>query len=391
MPQPVNKILNALFDIKPVDETGQVDVRKIEAVSAWLNLSKQRASLRNAKMPFVKPKNQKPAEADFGLKLAQRVSSGIDSDLSVAKKETPTKGASSGSLKTRSLCSKTALTPGLSTSYSNDLFVSRTNVDNPDAPVDPTGLAPVTPDVKAGYLLHNTTGPFPGLEKNYHEQTKKQNQIAELESYLNSNLNVRRELKSVGGKTILRKKMGKPRYRPIFVRQKSGMVDDYQPILSQINRKLAPVLEVALVGEPRRIDPFEGMSGMERPVAASPEIESWVRYVNNQLPITNYQSIFNFKLPKPVLPKLHFGGLISRSLLAYVLTGLLAYAVFTSFGQYGSGVKDEVLRESNLAVANLEQADENLRVFDFEAASDNFAEAYEEFSKAGNSLNFMGA
>lgn len=49
------------------------------------------------------------------------------------------------------------------------------SVDKPEAPVDPTGLAPVTSDTKAGYLLYNTTGPFPGLCRLYHNDKEANN------------------------------------------------------------------------------------------------------------------------------------------------------------------------------------------------------------------------
>ena len=47
--------------------------------------------------------------------------------------------------------------------------------------------------------------------------------------------------------------------------------------------------------------------------------------------------------------------------------------------------------ESNSAVANLENAGENIKNMDFVSASGDFARAYQEFSKAGGNLNFMGA
>ena len=64
---------------------------------------------------------------------------------------------------------------------------------------------------------------------------------------------------------------------------------------------------------------------------------------------------------------------------------------FTVFGRYGTNIKNELIVEGNLAVANLEDAGEDIKKMDFVSASDNFAKAYEEFSKAGDNMNFMGA
>src|SRR3989344_4930859 len=187
-----NNILRALFDIKPVDETGRVDVGKIEKVQPVVNL-----------VPIL-------SRQGWIQNRGSSISQSNLSDLSEigTNKETPEKGVSSRSFKTRSIIGKTVLTAGLSPLYSRTSHLSTIGtVDKSEAPVDPTGLAPVTPAVKTGYLLHNTTGPLPGLGKDYHRQIKKQSselttsQVvptcdvkAQLEKYLNSKLNIRREL-----------------------------------------------------------------------------------------------------------------------------------------------------------------------------------------------------
>ena len=359
-------ILKSLFDIKPVDETGRVDLGKIQAVSSKLDLSRQSPSKGTfAKVPF-EGGNQ-------------------------------------------------------------------------------------------GYLLRNTTGPFPGLGKDYYGQTKNQNSTKLLEKYINSKLNIRRELKAIGAKVEKGGIDARPRIRPIpnsikykvvsIKNQKSEMPDTgylipnteyknldkkHETALRQINERITLINDEIITGEPRRIYPFELMTSdvpRTSDVRPSPEIESWIRYATkstrtntDSTPVPEHRRtraehgsrqgstvrgaartvadrLKNLNFERIKLPKFNPGSrlmllrlnLNKKRLAAYALTGLLAFVIFTSFGQYGINLKNEVMKESNLAVANLERANDNLRAFDFEAASSNFAEAYEEFSKAGESLNFMGA
>src|SRR3989338_9886967 len=86
----------------------------------------------------------------------------------------------------------------------------------------------------------------------------------------------------------------KPRYRPIFAKQKSELItsqavkpinnfashvdlrsQDYQTILSQINQRVASEVDDAFVGEPKKIDPFEYWNdyGLTTSQIAEPTIE----------------------------------------------------------------------------------------------------------------------
>ena len=82
------------------------------------------------------------------------------------------------------------------------------------------------------------------------------------------------------------------------------------------------------------------------------------------------------------LPKLSRVWLI---IIATSISGLIL------FGYYGFSLQKELVAEGNSAVANLENAGENIKNMDFVSASNNFAQAYQEFSKAGDNMNFMGA
>jgi len=416
---PIKNVLKVLFDIKPLDNSGRVDVSKIYRVQPVVDLGN----------PSMRLPRHGSAQVRVNQKLAKLT-------------KNPALG---GVLADSSIVLETGL--GINTSLSDPRIKSSINVDK--SFVEPVkGFAPLKYGLPSPISRYAT-----GSRKFYQKQNKNQNPEVEildassknkpkshfgaspaklLEKYLNSKLSIKKELKAIGAKVEKNNIDARPRYRQIFVRQKFGnsrietlnSKDDYQPILAEVNRKIRPAVEVAprpieprsrsqsdlgtLAGEPRRIEPFENWSA---PVAASPyfakgferaqpEIESWIRYTrtntdNTQTVADSYKLISNFiKLPRLNLAaRFNLKKLKSsnKRLLAYVLTGLLAFIIFTSFGQYGISVKNEVIKEGNSAVANLEQANENLRVFDFKSASDNFAEAYEEFSKAGESLNFMGA
>ncbi|OGN02532.1 MAG: hypothetical protein A2655_02315 [Candidatus Yanofskybacteria bacterium RIFCSPHIGHO2_01_FULL_43_42] len=268
-------------------------------------------------------------------------------------------------------------------------------------PVDDSGLVDVRKIAKVAPVVNLASVKTKPSELSSRADEKFFSPREEFEAVLSQTLDVAKEIKSIGGETVMKKKAGRPRYRPIFAKQKSEVADPYQAILSQINQRVAPVHGEGIIGEPRKIDPISlGMMTEKIPGAASSEIESWAKYARNsdnkatensrQGWNKNYElritGIFN---PEFLIRSKNY--LFRRNnFLTFGVVGFSAL-IFTSFGQYGISVKNEVLRESNLAVANLEQANESLRVFDFEAASNDFAEAYGEFSKAGESLNFMGA
>src|SRR3990167_4958185 len=291
-------ILKALFDIKPVDKTGRVDVRKIAKVVPVVNLA---------------PVKTKPPE--LSSRADEKFFFGVWDDEGV-----------------------------------KDLGVVDYKVAKEKVKPKPK-IAIASPQISPQ---------------------------EEFEAILSRTFDVRKEIKSIGGKTVAKRKAGKPRLRPILPKTKSAShADNYQTILSQINQRTLPEIEELFLSEPREIYPLELTTS---DVKASPEIESWVRYAKTQ----------NVKLKAQKILKLA-ASLFGRKVLTAIAIVSFSALTFSSFGQYGISVKNEVMKESNLAVANLEQANENLRVLDFEAASNNFAEAYEEFSRAGESLNFMGA
>lgn len=330
--QSINKILKALFDINPVDETGRVDLDKITKIMPVVNLALPKQSRKDDKKTF------------FGAWENEKVKDLGVVDYKVAKEK---------------VWPKPKIAPA---------------------------LAKISPQ-------------------------------KEFEALFSQNLNIKKEIKLAGGKTVAGKGAGKPRIRPIPRRIKEresekpnteyvihdtkyeNSDENYEAVLRQINEKMALSVDDIFAGEPRKIDPLEYWNGRSLPasqvgmacdVRHSSEVESWVRYTKKvsgiKCRVSSAVSVFNSKFR--LLLK---SSLFRRSnFLAVGMIGL-AVSALVLLGRYGIGIKNEIVQEGNSAVLNLEEANKNIKAFDFAAASNNFAEAYKEFSRAGESLNFMGA
>lgn len=227
---------------------------------------------------------------------------------------------------------------------------------------------------------------------------------SEFENFLNKDLDVVIELASIGAE-FHGKKYFKPRpkagikYSVLSIDEEESEdnnfepeykipnikygppTKDYEKILRQINEKLPPVKNSLLVGEPKKIDAFSlGILTLKTPqeVPASSELKEWVDDFSKK------SSDFSQKkteFPDIKIPK------ISRIWLVIAGIGLIS---LTAFSRYGSSLKNQLIVESNSAMASLQSAGENIKKMDFVSASGDFEQAYQEFSKAGDNLNFMG-
>src|SRR3989338_3256193 len=193
-------------------------------------------------------------------------------------------------------------------------------------------------------------------------------------------------------------KYSKPRYKPItatkFNETERGEIvpilattaelaeENYKNTLAQINLRIPARVQAGLVGEPKKIDAFSlGLLTLKTPqeTQATNELDMWVEDFSKK---SSDVLSKKFKLPKIKIFK------FSRVLFLTVGLGLIS---FTVFGHYGISIRNQLIVESNSAVANLESAGENIKNMDFVSASGNFAQAYLEFSKAGDNMNFMGS
>lgn len=215
----------------------------------------------------------------------------------------------------------------------------------------------------------------------------------EFETYLNKDLDLRVELASIGAEIHEIKKIKKTKNKTLNAKHETFNIKDekpaenYEDVLRQINEKVLSSDGERLIGEPKKIDVFSlGILTLKTPqmVGGSHELNTWVRDFSKKTEKTSHIS--------PKIPKLQFLKIklpkINRVWFLVASIGLISITVFS---HYGLGIKNQLIIEGNLAVANLENAGENIKNMDFVSASSNFAQAYQEFSKAGDNMNFMGA
>ena len=191
MSQSEHNILKALFDIKPVDDSGKVDVAKIYRVQPVVNLA------------LI---NQKPAEkADFGLKLASRVSSGIGSNLSIANE----KGESRAGVDKSSFEPVSGFAP----------LISGLPMPKPRYATGSRKLYQKRNKNQNSALARNFEGPAWEGKTSVPSTRQQKNAdgsiLTELEGYLNSSINIRKELKAIGAKVEKGSPDARPRIRPI--------------------------------------------------------------------------------------------------------------------------------------------------------------------------------
>lgn len=195
------------------------------------------------------------------------------------------------------------------------------------------------------------------------------NPKSEFEIFFNKDLDTAVELASIGAE-FQGKKYSKPRYKPIIATKfNESIEEDYKNTIAQINFRVPVRSQNDFTGEPKKIDAFSlGLLTLKtsQEAQASNELDMWVE---------------DFSKKKKV-------SKLSRFWFVVVGLGLIS---FMFFGHYGLNIRNQLIIEGNSAVANLENAGENIKNMDFVSASDNFTQAYQEFSEAGNNMNFMGA
>lgn len=295
-------VTTAMFDIKPLDDSGNVDVSKIYNVQTVLNLGRKFRINKSGKVSFknqvVKTRELKKGEANSSFYYLET--------QKPAKTKNPTKI-----------------------------------------------VAPV-----------------------YEEKLSPQD---ELEKYLNEDINSREELTLMGVK-IANGISFRPRYQkikhekwnlepeeiiPILEREDFQDPDFlFQEALAQINRRVCE--------ESLSADDVED-SGIED--GAHYDIEKYGIILTDSRPVK--KNFVKLKIPK-----------LSKASLIIVATSISG---LTLFSHYGFSLQKELVAEGNSAVVNLENAGESIKNMDFVSASNNFAQAYQEFSKAGEGMNFMGA
>lgn len=191
---------------------------------------------------------------------------------------------------------------------------------------------------------------------------------SEFEDLLNQEVDLEVELARIGGSASA-VSGAKPRYR--VIQKKATVVSAAvpEPGPSQAN----PAFD-AIIAEIQH----SALSGQNVPAAQKTVIQ----------PSANHERLPDFYTrPKPRAASAPRRRISGRRLLvvAGVLSGLAA------LGWYGLNLKRTVTQESSAAVDNLQSAHNDLKALNFQGAANDFARAYQNFSKAGDSLNVMGA
>ena len=84
-------------------------------------------------------------------------------------------------------------------------------------------------------------------------------------------------------------------------------------------------------------------------------------------------------------------GVNRKAMVYFLAVTLSGMAIWGLVGQKGLTARDNVVQNGNNAVANLEQAKQELEGLNFLKAADSFALAYDDLNKASGTLNQLGA
>lgn len=104
-----------------------------------------------------------------------------------------------------------------------------------------------------------------------------------------------------------------------------------------------------------------------------------------------HQAIQDWYTAPPAASVYRSSGTPRVSKRGWKLFTLILFGAGLIFVGSGWWAKDRLVRQGAMAVENLQSAKTDLEHFDFTSASGHFLSAYEQFSQAGRSLNFMGA
>lgn len=217
----------------------------------------------------------------------------------------------------------------------------------------------------------------------------KDDALREIEEALHGSHDPRTALARAGAAIKDAPRQAKPRYRPIAPVRRAREEDKHKQILSEIYRPAyaAPQVysepipsEVMLAAAPAAdIGTYELP---DNPYLKSAELNVWLDDFKQR------SRKHTLRRPEPVRRLSRF---VPRSRPVRIALASFLLAAVAGAAFYGFTLKNRVLQEGNAAVQNLENAKASLANLDFAAASSNFLQAYQSFSRAGEELNFLGS
>ncbi len=166
---------------------------------------------------------------------------------------------------------------------------------------------------------------------------------------------------------------------------------EYGKIMEEVRRsqhlivRSTPVMPI----RPLRIRRVEHSVPASEPVRTSvsrmrpQEVATWYQATEPELLARQFAHVMH-------PPVSHLPQISSARPLRTIIAGIIALLMLAG-GSYIFSLKKNVIEGGTAALQNLEQAQGDIANLDFEGASDSFAAAYSEFTKAGDRLDDLGS
>jgi hypothetical protein len=325
----------AMFDVKPVRESGGVDVEKISAVQPVINLAAHRPKKEIKKQTFGAP-YQQPAQI--------RRTRPSKSEFETVREP--------------------KLEPAPDTEEHNEIPAAIHSV----LPAEPA-LPPVI-----------------GIPS--HAEIKEQ-----FEELLNHDLDLGVELARMGvrprGNT-----QAKPRYRviqssaPAAAPQKAEP-DQYASLLSDIHHSATVIAREEYLDPDVVVEPTLASALLETPSHTEEQVRSFYADSTAQLIVRTSPSRPKGFMHKPAKPVKQKKRRVIPSKYFFIAAAIIACLIILI--GYGLHLKNKIIEQSAAAVTNIQTAQADLKSLDFNDASKDFFAAYANFANAGSSINVFGA
>ena len=192
----------------------------------------------------------------------------------------------------------------------------------------------------------------------------------ELEDLMSAPMNVAVEVARFGGRVNFK-----------YPENKVQLIGWDKESVSELFSQAAAVPEFISEAAEAEVVTEELLSSAEEPM---------VNLDNNTDQLHTIEEFFKKKSSKSVVKQSNFRSFIRRFGLIVLFVGLVLGA-FKYFYRSETGVKSNIIQNGKNAISNLVDAKEQLENLQFSEAANSFALAHDDFSKASNTLNKIGA
>ena len=217
--------------------------------------------------------------------------------------------------------------------------------------------------------------------------------LKELETTLTEPVDVAMELASVGGQ-VHGHSASKPRIKVIQPKTSGVEFTGWVSNAEDLENFWTSVGVTPEVGpsEPAAVDL---VVDTHQHSPASREIEMWLENIQKNRELLAPSQNRAQQKPKSIfhkIPKWNSWFRFNRKpMMWFLVVALSGFAVWGLVGQRGASARNNIVQNGNNAVANLEQAKQELEGLNFLKAADSFALAYDDLNKASGTLNQLGA